>query len=135
MTPNKRRAVGTILIWLGVLVWAPFLASIASGQDLSIFPFLAAHLAGVLSGWWLRSSADRLEGIDRGKDTRGRRRKIASRILIYLGVLAWAPYFYLTRVLGQETNIGPFLAAHLTGVLGGAALRLSVEWERLAKRG
>ena len=135
MTPNKRRAVGTLLIWLGVLVWLPFLASLTSGQNPSIFPFLAAHLAGVLGGWWLRSSADRLERIDRGKDTCGRRRKIASRILIYLGVLAWAPYFYLTRVLGQETNIDPFLAAHLTGVLGGVALRLSVEWERRAKRG
>jgi len=135
MTPNNRRTVGTILIWLGVLVWAPFLASITSGQAVSIFPFLAAHLAGVLGGWWLRSSADRLEGIDAAKSTHGRRRKIASRILIYLGVLAWAPYLYLTQVLGQETNITPFLAVHLTGVLSGAALRLSVEWERFARRG
>ncbi len=135
MTPHNRRTVGTILIWLGVLVWLPFLVSITSGQNLAIFPFLAAHLAGVLGGWWLRASADRMEGIDRGKDTRGRRRKIASRILIYLGVLAWAPYFYLTRALGQETSIAPFLAAHLTGVLGGLALRLSVEWERIARRG
>jgi len=135
MTPNNRRTIGTILIWLGALVWAPFLASITSGQEVSIFPFLALHLAGVLAGWWLRASADRMEGIDRAKDTHGRRRKIASRILIYLGVLAWAPYFYLDRVLGQETNIAPFLAAHLTGVLSGVALRLSVEWERLAKRG
>ncbi len=135
MTPSNRRTIGTILIWLGVLVWVPFLALIPLGQAVSIFPFLAAHLAGVLGGWRLRASADRLEGIERAKDMRGRRRKIASRILIYLGVLAWAPYFYLDRVLGQETNIAPFLTAHLTGVLSGLALRLSVEWERFARRG
>ena len=135
MTPNNRRTVGTILIWLGVLVWAPFLASVAAGQEVPIFPFLAAHLAGVLAGWWLRSSADRMEGVHQVESMRGRRRKIASRILIYLGVLAWAPYLYLTQVLGQETNITPFLAVHLTGVLSGVALRLSVEWERFARRG
>jgi hypothetical protein len=123
------------LIWLGVLVWIPFLALITSNQTVSIFPFLAAHLTGVLGGWRLRASADQMEGIDRSADTRGRRRKLASRILIYLGVLAWAPYFYLTRVLGEDTNIAPYLATHLTGVLSGVGLRLSVEWERLAKRG
>lgn len=124
-----------ILIWLGVLVWAPFLAEVTSGQAVSIFPFLAAHLSGVLGGWWLRTSADRMEGVVRSTDTHGRRRKIASRILIYAGVLAWVPYFYFSRILGQETNIAPFLAAHLSGVLPGLALRLSVEWERLARRG
>jgi uncharacterized membrane protein YjjB (DUF3815 family) len=62
--------------------------------------------------------------------TRGRRRKIASRILIYLGVLAWAPYLYLERIQGLDVEIGPFLAAHLTGVLSGVTLRLSVEWDR-----
>ncbi len=135
MTPDNRRRIGTLLIWLGVLVWAPFLASVTTGDEISIFPFLALHLTGVLGGWWLRWSADRIEGVERSTDTRGRRRKIASRILIYLGVLAWAPYFYLTRVLGQDTNIAPFLAVHLTGVLPGLVLRLSVEWERFAKRG
>ncbi|HEY4688071.1 MAG TPA: hypothetical protein VIK33_02080 [Anaerolineae bacterium] len=135
MAPNTRRTIGTILIWLGVLVWAPFLASIPSGQELPVLPFLAAHLAGVLGGWRLRLSADRAEGIDRTQSLHGRRRKIASRILIYLGVLAWVPYFYLTRARGEETNIGPFLAAHLTGVLSGVVLRLSVEWERLTRRG
>jgi hypothetical protein len=130
MSANTRRSIGTVLIWLGVLVWAPFLAAVTTKQAVSIFPFLAAHLTGVLGGWWLRRTADRIEGIDRGSSPQGRRRKIASRILIYLGVLAWAPYLYIERILGQDAEIGPFLAAHLTGVLGGVALRLSVEWER-----
>ncbi len=126
LTPN-RRTLGGILIWLGVLAWAPFIALAASDRPVSIFPFLAAHLAGVLGGAWLRSSADRAEGAIKVENGR---RRIVSRIMIYLGVLAWAPYFYLEKVLGQDMEIGPFLAVHLTGVLGGAALRASVELDR-----
>lgn len=130
MNPENRRTVGTILIWVGVLAWAPFLAAVAAKQAVSILPFLIAHLSGVLGGWWLRRSADRAEGIDRARDIHGQRRKLASRILIYLGVLAWAPYIYLDRIVGQDLEIGPFLAVHLTGVLSGVALRLSVAWSR-----
>lgn len=130
----RRRTWGTLLIWLGVFAWAPFLILLVNGQQVSIFPFLAAHLAGVLGGAWLRASADRMEGLDRVRERQGQRRKIASRVLIYLGVLAWAPYFYLERVIGQDVDIFPFLAAHLTGVLGGAALRASVELDRLTRR-
>ena len=128
MSPLTRRTLGTVLIWLGVLAWVPFLVLVANDRPVSIFPFLAAHLAGVLGGVWLRSSADRLEGVDRVEH--GQRRRIVSRIMIYFGVLAWAPYFYLDKVLGQDVPIGPFLVMHLTGVLGGAALRASVELDR-----
>lgn len=55
-------------------------------------------------------------------------------VLIWLGVLTCAPYFYLQRFAGQEVEIAPFLAAHLTGVLGGAALRASVELDRFIQR-
>lgn len=134
MTAARRRTWGMLLIWLGVSAWAPFLVLIANGQEVSIFPFLAAHLTGVLGGAWLRASADRMEGLHRVRDRRGQRRKLASRVLIYLGVLAWAPYFYLERVIGQDVDIFPFLAVHLTGVLGGAALRASVELDRLTRR-
>ncbi len=130
MIANTRRIVGTILIWLGVLVWAPFLIAVTTQPAVSIFPFLAAHLIGVLGGWWLRRSADRIQGLEPPSSVQGRRRKIASRILIYIGVLAWTPYLYLEQVLGQDVEIGPFLATHLAGVLSGVALRLSVEWER-----
>lgn len=134
MTAEKRRTWGTILIWIGVLAWLPFFMLLAFGRSVTIFPFLAVHLTGVLGGWWLRTGADRLEGLDKVHDTFGRRRRLFSRILIYLGVLAWAPYFYLERVLGQDVAITPYLAAHLTGVLGGAAVRASVEVERLVKK-
>ena len=134
MTSDRRRTWGTVLIGLGVLAWAPFAYLVANGQNVSIFPFLAAHLAGVLGGEWLRKSADRMTGVAKTEAARGRRRRTASIILIYLGVLAWAPYFYLTRVLGKDIEITPYLTAHLTGVLGGAALRASVEVERLARK-
>ena len=134
MIASKRRAVGTLVIWVGVLVWLPFMLLAANKLSVSIFPFLVLHLSGVLGGGWLRRSADRLDGLVQPASTKGRQRKIASRVLIYLGVLAWLPYLYLAKIVGQEISIGPFLAMHLTGVLSGIALRLSVEWDRVAQR-
>lgn len=124
------RAWGTALIWLGVLAWVPFFLFLASGREVSLFPFLAAHLAGVFGGAWLRTNADRKAGVST-TPAHGRWRRFASRIMIYLGVLAWVPYFYLQHLAGQEVEVAPFLAAHLTGVLGGVALRASVELDRL----
>lgn len=123
MISKRQKRLSTILIALGVLAWGPYFYLLASGRDPSLFPYLGVHLAGVLSGAWLRR---------RSGDATGRKRQgriVAARILILLGVLAWAPYFYLTRLAGIEQPIGPFLAAHLTGVLGGAALRLSLAVE------
>lgn len=134
MSPEQRRTVGTVLVWLGVLAWAPFFVLVAYEQAISIFPFLGAHLAGVLGGAWLRNSADKMEGLNKTQMTHGRRRRIVSTVMIYLGVLVWAPYFYLDKILGQDTLITPFLAVHLTGVLGGVALRASVELERFMPR-
>lgn len=128
--PEGLRWIGNGLILLGVLAWAPFLAAAVQGEDWPFWPFLAAHLAGVLGGWRLRARAAALEGLPAEAPAAGRRRRWLSRLLIYLGVLAWAPYFYQTQVLGNEVEITPYLAAHLTGVLGGVALRLSLEVER-----
>ncbi len=134
MTPKNTRGLGTALIWIGVLAWAPFFYLVGTRQAAPILPFLVFHLAGVFAGAWLRKRADGLEGVEQTKSFLGQRRRTASKVLIYLGVLAWAPYFYFTRVLGQQVEIAPFLAAHLTGILGGAAVRASVEFERLIKR-
>ena len=133
LNPEAWRWLGNGLILLGVLVWVPFLTATAAGEDWPILPFLAAHLAGVLGGWRLRARAAAMEGRP-GEAQHGGRRRWLSRLLIYLGVLAWAPYFYQTRILGRELDISPYLAAHLTGVLSGVALRLSLELERLRTR-
>jgi hypothetical protein len=66
--------------------------------------------------------------------TASQRRTIGA-ILIWLDVLAWAPYLYLDKLASVEIGIDPFLAVHLTGVLSGVALRLRVEWARIARRG
>lgn len=120
--------MGNLLILIGVLAWLPYYFLLSQGGTPSILPFLAVHLAGVLSGGWLRS---------REMDTRsehGRSRKIIARILIILGILAWAPYYYLTIIQGVDQSITPFLIAHLVGVLGGSAVRLSLEAEKILRR-
>lgn len=124
----SRKQAGNVLIGIGVLAWLPYFYLLAGGSRPSFLPFLAVHLAGVLSGGWLRTKDQASE------PQKGALRKTIARILIVLGVLAWAPYFYLTRIQGVDQAIGPFLAAHLTGVLGGSAVRLSIEVERLLKR-
>ncbi|MGA9192743.1 MAG: hypothetical protein WBZ24_13515 [Anaerolineales bacterium] len=122
--------IANTLIILGVLAWLPFFWQLAQGAHPNLLPYLAFHLTGVLSGAWLRSR--RSVGAD--AQAIGRSRVLVSKIMIYLGVLAWGPYFYLTRVAATDVEMTGFLVAHLTGVLGGAALRGSVEIQRLAQR-
>jgi len=50
-------------------------------------------------------------------------RRQLGRILILLGVACWIPYVLLKHVLGSDVPIGPFLIAHLLGVLSGSVLR------------
>jgi hypothetical protein len=93
------------------------------------------HLIGVVGGSALRTSARRLEGEPPVAQLIGRRRWLLGRMLIGLGVLAWAPYLYLHYALGQKVVITPYLTAHLTGVLGGSALLASIGVSRyLARR-
>lgn len=131
MTERTRyKHLPSVLIGIGVLAWVPYFYLLLTGQSPSILPFLAVHLTGVLSGAWLRRRAGSV-----AERTTGARRKKVARILIVLGVLAWAPYFYLNEVAMRPQPMGPYLTAHLTGVLGGAALRLSLEVEKLRTGG
>lgn len=133
MAPTTRRTLGTLLIALGVLAWSPFLYLVAGGQHPSIWPYLAAHLTGVLGGSALRRGAFSPEVS--GASPPGRRRRLAGRLLIVLGVIAWAPYIYQHNFLRQALPIAPYLSVHLSGVLGGSALLLSVPVSRwLARR-
>ena len=58
------------------------------------------------------------------------RRQQVGRIMIILGVIAWAPYLYQKEILGRSIEITPYLTAHLTGVVGGITLLLSVPFTR-----
>ena len=112
--------IGKLLLIMGVLAWAPFLILVGMGEEPSIYPFLAVHLTGVIGGTRLRARRND------GKAKQRSRRQVIGRILILLGVLAWAPYLYQKDVLGQPVEIGLFLTAHLSGVLTGFALLLSI---------
>jgi hypothetical protein len=124
MTNKNVRKLSTLLLFLGVAAWVPFIILVARGQAPSIYPFLAVHLTGVIGGSRLRARA-------KEAGEKRPRRQVIGRVLIILGVLAWAPYFYQHSVLHRSVQIDPYLTFHLTGVLGGLALLLSVRLERL----
>ena len=119
----NRKKIGNLLTLIGVLAWVPFLYLVINGQKPSIFPFLIVHLSGVLIGSQLRRDAS-------PSKVKLTRHQQVGRILIILGVFAWAPYLYQKEILGQSIAINPYLVAHLTGVLGGIALMLSVPLRR-----
>lgn len=117
--PLTRYRLGTALVWLGVLTWAPFIILRIAGEKPSLFWYLPFHLVGVISGARLRASARREMDMPPAKRNRLR---VAGHGLIYLGILVWAPYFYLKMFSSMPTEVMDFLPYHLTGVLGGVAV-------------
>lgn len=111
-----RYRLGTALIWLGVLTWAPFIVLRIAGEKPSLFLFLPFHLMGVIGGSRVRSMARRELGIDAPKKNVLRS---AGHGLVFLGILVWLPYFYLKLIAQQPVDVMDFLPYHLTGVLGG----------------
>ncbi|MDX1599999.1 MAG: hypothetical protein R3191_00640 [Anaerolineales bacterium] len=122
LSRSSQQRLAWILITIGVLAWAPYFYALAEGATPNILPYLGVHLAGVLSGAWLRSRSSPV----REDDGSGSRRRRLATVLVILGVLAWAPYFYLNEIAHQSQPVGPYLTAHLIGVLGGSAMRISV---------
>lgn len=111
-----RYRLGTVLIWLGVLTWAPFIVLRMAGEKPSLFLFLPFHLIGVVSGARLRAIARKEMGAL--APTKNLLRVIGHG-LIYTGILVWAPYFYLKYIAHQPMNVMNFLPYHLTGILSG----------------
>jgi hypothetical protein len=116
-----RYRLGTILVWLGVLTWAPFIFLRAIGEKPTFLLFLPFHLVGVVGGSRLRSSARKELGISLPKRDL---LHTAGHILILLGISVWAPYLYSKLVMGQSVEVMSYLPFHLTGVLGGVFLHL-----------
>lgn len=127
-----RYRLGTILIWLGVLAWAPFILLRAMGEKPTFLLFLPFHLIGVIGGSRIRSIARRELGLS------SPRRKFlhtAGHILILLGISVWAPYLYSKLVMGQPVEVMSYLPFHLLGVFGGVFLHiLSYLMERYRQR-
>lgn len=120
MTLESRAKFGKYLVWLGLLAWVPYILARALQVELTVIPFLAAHLTGVLGGIWMRRGGER----PAAPTKREKFLKQFSTILILLGVSAWAAYFGLEWITGVEREIKPFLIVHLSGVLSGAGIKV-----------
>ena len=110
---------GTLLIWFGVLIWIPFIILQIAEKHPSFLWFLPFHLGGVIGGSRLRAFARKQMGLQSPKRSPLR---ILGSVLIALGILTWAPYFYLKAFTQTSVTVMNFLPFHLVGVLGGVLL-------------
>lgn len=115
-TALRRYRLGTVLIWMGILTWLPFIILRVAGEKPSFILFLPFHLLGVLGGSRLRSLARKEMGALAPEKNRLR---MVGHALIYVGILVWAPYFYLKLIAQQAVDVMHYLPFHLAGVLGG----------------
>ncbi|MDO8754686.1 MAG: hypothetical protein Q7J80_12380 [Anaerolineales bacterium] len=114
-----RYRLGNVLLWLGVLVWLPFIVLRIAGEKPPLFWYLPFHLLGVIGGSRLRAFARKEMG---GPPAKKSPLQILGHGMIFLGILVWAPYFYLKAIDQQPVEVMNYLPYHLTGVLGGIAL-------------
>ena len=124
-TGLMRYQLGTILIWLGILTWLPFIVLRIIGEMPSLLWFLPFHLLGVVGGSRLRSIARKEMNVIPVKRNLLIR---AGHTLIFLGILVWAPYFYLKIITQLSMDVMDFLPFHLTGILGGITLLIVDYW-------
>ena len=113
-----RYRLGIVLIWIGVLTWAPFIVMRANGIYPSIFWFLPFHLTGVIGGSRLRTAARREMGQEAPKKNTFRS---IGHMLVFLAISVWGVYFYLKLALGKPVEVSDFLPYHLTGIFSGIA--------------
>jgi polyferredoxin len=111
-----RYRLGIVLIWLGVMTWLPFIVLRIAGEKPSLFWYLPFHLFGVVGGSRLRSLARKEIGVPAPKK---KILRVIGHGLIYIGILVWAPYFYLKLITQQPVDVMYYLPFHLAGVLGG----------------
>jgi Na+/H+ antiporter NhaD/arsenite permease-like protein len=116
--PNQMYKLGTILVVLGVLVWAPFFALRIAGETPSIFIYLPFHLVGVIGGGSLRKVAN--HKLAKPKEDRNIFKWIA-HILFVVSLLVWLPY-YAQKLMGSSVELTPYLTAHLIAVLSGTSI-------------
>jgi len=113
--------LGTVLIWIGVSVWVPFIILRAMGYTPSLFWFLPFHLMGVVGGSKVRAVARQEMDLPPTPKTKLR---TVGHILVFIGILVWAPYFYGKLFLQAPLDVGQFLPYHLVFVLSGVFLLL-----------
>ena len=116
------KTISTVMIWVGVLAWVPFIYLKFSHQDPPLLPYLFFHLTGVIGGArsrsWIRTQ-------ETGQRPAADRVGVVGRILVLVGVSAWIPYFAMKYGMDMpDLEITPFLTVHLPGVLGGGLMML-----------
>lgn len=116
-----RYRLGSVFIWLGVLVWAPFIILRIMGEQPSMSLYLPLHLLGVMGGSRLRAFARGELGIPKPQKTR---LQLLGHGLIWSGILVWVPYYYLRIVSNQPVDVMDYLPFHLVGILGGTVVML-----------
>ncbi len=135
--PN--RVMGNVLIASGGLAisLASTLTRFGLGAWLSFGELIAALL--IYAGFILASKPAAVEEMSAQTSSafvkKGPMKKSTlGRILLFLGGVAWIPYFAL-KWSGAEVEMLPFLIAHLCGVVPGAILAPSdTIWSRLVRR-
>ena len=119
------------MIWIGVLVWAPFFTLRIAGESPALMVFLPFHLAGVLSGARLRTVANRQLG--RSKAKRSGYKRMA-HVLVIASILVWIPY-YAQKFLGHPVELDSYLTVHLIGIFSGTGLMgIGGAWQYYQKR-
>lgn len=113
--------LGTVLVWVGVLTWVPFIILRATGSTPSLFWFLPFHLFGVIGGSRLRKLAHREM---KSRPAPQSKLRTMGHLLIFIGIMVWGIYFYLKFFTQIPVGVGQFLPFHLIGVLSGAFLLL-----------
>ncbi|PJB65319.1 MAG: hypothetical protein CO094_10280 [Anaerolineae bacterium CG_4_9_14_3_um_filter_57_17] len=117
-TALARYHLGSVLIWLGVTVWLPFIGLRLVGEKPSLFLFLPFHLIGVIGGARLRAMARKEMGISPAKRSL---LQILGHGMVFLGILVWMPYLYL-KAVNRFVEVMDYLPYHLLGILGGVGL-------------
>jgi len=102
-----RYRLGIVLIWIGLLIWAPFIVMRANGISPSIFWFLPFHLTGVVGGSRLRAAARRAMG--EGAPIKNAFRTFG-HVLVSLAISVWGVYFFLKLAVGQDVEAGDLVA-------------------------
>ncbi len=116
--PQRLYKFGTVLLWLGVIIWAPYFVLRIVGESPSLMAFLPFHLVGVIGGERLRKTARKRMGIPLKK--RKGYKRLAHWILI-ASILVWLPYYGLI-LAGRAVSLNPYLTVHLVGIFGGTGL-------------
>ena len=119
----SRVQIGRMLVWLGVLTWAPYILLTITGRSLPILPFLTVHLAGVIGGTKLRRSS--ISGNSEQSQSITHLQRQISNVLLLIGIIIWGVYFLMKSSLGEQVEIMPFLIIHLSGIFGGILLRFN----------